>query len=209
MIRQLKVFAISMVFTTVAMGFAYALPTALRDSASQVPETFELPEQEEDLLAAPMEAQSGGRSHDKPGSTEAKSEDHGGSKNHSAAKAENHGSVVKVAAHCAVKGRAHGELVRSVASDKDMTVADAERACEAAIAAQGEQVASDKPNKPEKPDKPNKPDSPGHSAQAPGQTESSKPATPGHSAQAPGHTQHEKPDTPASSGKPDNPGKSH
>jgi hypothetical protein len=199
-IRQLKVFAISMVFTTVAMGFAYALPTALRDTASQVPGAFELPEHEESLLAAPMQAQPRGRSHDKPVDTKAKREDREGSENHSAAKDENHGSVVRVAAHCSVTGRAHGELVRSVASDKDMTVADAEHACKAAMAKQEEQVASDQSNKP---------DMPGNSAQAPGQVKSSKPATPGHSAQAPGRAQHEKPATPASPGKPDNPGKSH
>ena len=202
MIRQLKVFAISMVFTTVAMGFAYALPTALRDTASQVPAAFELPEQEAGLLAPSVQAHGRGRSQGKPGDPgdeETKKEDPEGSKHHSSAKDENHGSVVRVAAHCSVTGRAHGELVRSVARDKDMTVADAERACKAATAKQ-EQVESDESNKPE---------SPGHSAQAPGQVKSNEPATPGNSAQAPGQAKPEKPATPASPGKPDNPGKSH
>jgi hypothetical protein len=206
-IRQLKVFAISMVFTTVAMGFAYALPTALRDTASQVPAAFELPEQEAGLLATSVQAHGRGRSQGKPGDPvdkETKTEDREGSKNHSSAnhssaKDENHGSVVRVAAHCSVTGRAHGELVRSVARDKDMTVADAERACKAATAKQ-EQVESDESNKPE---------TPGHSAQAPGQVKSNEPATPGNSAQAPGQAKPEKPATPASPGKPDNPGKSH
>lgn len=48
---------------------------------------------------------------------------------------DNHGKVVSTAAHCPVKGRAHGALVRSIAKDKDATVADAEAACEAMMAA--------------------------------------------------------------------------
>ncbi|MFN2489357.1 MAG: hypothetical protein ABR529_06420 [Actinomycetota bacterium] len=44
------------------------------------------------------------------------------------------GQAVKVAARCDLKGPAHGELVRSIAHDKDATVADAEAACEAAMA---------------------------------------------------------------------------
>jgi hypothetical protein len=47
----------------------------------------------------------------------------------------NHGSAVRVAAHCDVHGRAHGELVRSVAQDKDATVASAEQACADALSA--------------------------------------------------------------------------
>jgi hypothetical protein len=52
---------------------------------------------------------------------------------------DNHGAAVSTAAHCPIKGREHGELVRSIAHDKDATVADAKAACEAALAAQEEQ----------------------------------------------------------------------
>lgn len=50
-----------------------------------------------------------------------------------AGKPDNHGSVVSVAAHCPVTGRAHGQLVSSIAKDKQATVADAEAACAAAL----------------------------------------------------------------------------
>ncbi|MDQ3646527.1 MAG: hypothetical protein M3345_06265 [Actinomycetota bacterium] len=62
----------------------------------------------------------------------------------------NHGAAVSTAAHCRVKGRAHGELVRSIARDKDATVADAESACQAAIATYGTK-AHGKPAKTGKP----------------------------------------------------------
>ena len=42
---------------------------------------------------------------------------------------------MSTAAHCDVHGKAHGELVRSIAKDKGATVADAETACAAAMAA--------------------------------------------------------------------------
>ncbi|MGH2748055.1 MAG: hypothetical protein ACRDKB_09050 [Actinomycetota bacterium] len=47
---------------------------------------------------------------------------------------DNHGKVVSTAAHCPIKGRAHGMLVSEIARDKDATVADAEQACEEALA---------------------------------------------------------------------------
>jgi len=46
-----------------------------------------------------------------------------------------HGRAVSTAAHCPLKGRAHGELVRSIAHDKDATVEEAQAACDAALAA--------------------------------------------------------------------------
>lgn len=61
-------------------------------------------------------------------------------------KADNHGKVVSTAAHCDIKGKAHGELVRSIAKDKEATVADAEAACQAAIAAQAAAVDEPKSN---------------------------------------------------------------
>ena len=62
----------------------------------------------------------------------------------------NHGHVVRVAAHCDVKGRDHGELVQSIAQDKDATVDDAEAACKTAIAdaeASGDRTGGGKPDK--------------------------------------------------------------
>jgi hypothetical protein len=46
----------------------------------------------------------------------------------------NHGAAVSTAAHCPIKGQAHGKLVSSIAKNKAATVADAEAACAAAIA---------------------------------------------------------------------------
>ena len=65
--------------------------------------------------------------------------------------AKNHGQVVRVAAHCDVKGKAHGELVRSIAQDKDATKTEAEAACADAVAAAeaGEDVEHGKPAKDE------------------------------------------------------------
>ena len=87
-----------------------------------------------------------------PTSTEEDEEDPEG------AGAENHGKVVSTAAHCDVKGRAHGELVRSIAKDKDATVADAQAACEAAMAAAAAAPAKVKPAKPARATKPAKPE---------------------------------------------------
>jgi hypothetical protein len=47
---------------------------------------------------------------------------------------DNHGKVVSIAAHCPIKGRAHGELVSGIARDEGATVEDAEQACEEALA---------------------------------------------------------------------------
>jgi hypothetical protein len=51
--------------------------------------------------------------------------------------AENHGAVVRIAAHCDVPGKLHGELVSSIARDKEATPEQAESACEAAMARAG------------------------------------------------------------------------
>jgi hypothetical protein len=64
--------------------------------------------------------------------------------------ATNHGRVVRVAAHCDVKGRAHGELVRSIAKDREATVADAESACDEAMAAVQQSGDGERGGKPEK-----------------------------------------------------------
>jgi hypothetical protein len=47
-------------------------------------------------------------------------------------KSRNHGAAVSAAAHCRLKGAAHGALVRSVAADKNATPAGSRSACLAA-----------------------------------------------------------------------------
>ena len=81
--------------------------------------------------------------------------------------AENHGKAVSTAAHCDVKGRAHGELVRSIAQDKDATVAEAQAACDAAIAAAALAPARVKPAKPSHAAKPAKPEKAAKPVKAP------------------------------------------
>ncbi len=49
---------------------------------------------------------------------------------------QQHGKAVRVAAKCPVEGKAHGQLVRSIARNKSATVEDATAACEAAVALQ-------------------------------------------------------------------------
>ena len=89
------------------------------------------------------------------GSDAEESEEPGADENdEGSSEADNHGQVVKIVAHCDVKGRAHGALVSSIARDKDATVEEAEKACEEAMAAveSGDAVTKGKPekNKPEK-----------------------------------------------------------
>ena len=187
MLRHLKILAISMVFTTVAMGFAYALPSALRGAASQVSEeldTFDPSKGQTEVEPLDEGFQAKG----------AKAKGSKGSKgSESSSKDANHGTVVSIAAHCPVTGRAHGEFVREVAQDKEMTVEEAEEACTTAVAAQEDQVKPAKPAKPTRPVPPAKPEKP---------TKPDRAA--GHTADKPN-----KPAAPAASSNPDKPKKSH
>ncbi|CAN5588896.1 hypothetical protein BH18ACT16_BH18ACT16_07440 [soil metagenome] len=211
MVRHLKVLTISMVFTTVAMGFAYALPSALRGAASQASEELEMVEEGEptgEVAAQETEGDTGVESDDE-GSEGESSEEAGGT-----AQGHNHGAVVSVAAHCSVKGRAHGELVREVARSKDMTVAEAEEACKAAVAAQEDGVKPGKHAKPEKPAKPGKPAKPAKPAKPDKPARPDKPAKPVKPV-TPQPTKPNKPATPdktattGGSDKPDKPKKPH
>lgn len=83
------------------------------------------------------------------------------------ARPDNHGKAVSTAAHCALKGRAKGQLVSSVARDKSATAESAQAACDAALAAAEAGTTSTKPAKPEKPAKPAKPEKPAKPAKAP------------------------------------------
>jgi hypothetical protein len=73
-----------------------------------------------------------------------------------------HGKAVSTAAHCPVKGSAHGELVRSIAKDKDATVEDAQKACDEAVEAAAEGETKEKKEKDNgKPEDAGKPDDAG------------------------------------------------
>lgn len=96
---------------------------------------------------------------------------------------ENHGAAVSTAAHCPIKGRAHGVLVSGIAQDKDATVEDAQAACDAALAELEADDATDlavQTNKPDKVKNSGKPEAPGQtkksaSAEAQVETEDSGP----------------------------------
>lgn len=145
----LKSMLTAVVFTAVAVGFAFAMPAVI-NTAAQVPTQVE-------PLVEPSVLQSHTPTATIPPEDEEDGKDH----------PENHGAAVSTAAHCPVKGKAHGELVRSIAQDKDATVAEAEAACEAALAAAAaepakakgkpDKTARVKPAKPPKPPKPPKP----------------------------------------------------
>lgn len=118
------------------MGFAAAMPTAAFDPDPEVtPVVTESPEPEETESPEPEETES-----PEPEETESpepeETEDPDGPE--SEVREDNHGLAVSTAAKCPVGGRAHGELVRSVAQDKSATVESATAACEAALAAEAD-----------------------------------------------------------------------
>lgn len=53
---------------------------------------------------------------------------------------QQHGKAVRVAAKCPVEGKAHGQLVKSIARNKSATVEDATAACEAALAEEADEL---------------------------------------------------------------------
>jgi hypothetical protein len=69
--------------------------------------------------------------------------DHGSKGHKQAATKQQHGKAVRVAAKCPVEGKAHGQLVKSIARNKSATVADATAACEEALALQEEEEELD------------------------------------------------------------------
>lgn len=119
---KVRGFLTGIVFAAIAVGFAWAVPGAMtvsdvapETSTTHVEKTKEpKPEKTKQPDADETEA---------PEQEEAVGED-------------NHGDAVSTAAHCKLKSRAQGELVSAIAQDKDATVADAEAACAAALAAQ-------------------------------------------------------------------------
>lgn len=147
---------VAMALVVLAAGFAYAMPGAQNMSAegsgTDEPEAIVAPTPSVTPTATATAAPD-------PQPTDAPDEEDGED-----APKENHGQAVSTAAHCDIRGQAHGQLVRSIATDKDATVADAEAACAAAIAAQ-EAAPAEERGKPEH-TKPEHTEPPGHEKQA-------------------------------------------
>ncbi|HEX2240926.1 MAG TPA: hypothetical protein VHJ82_07295, partial [Actinomycetota bacterium] len=101
-------------FTAVIIGFAYVMPAAVQRAARSV--FFGA-----DQSTTPVAESTPGGS---------------GAVHLEGSQEDNHGQAVRVAARCAVEGRAHARLVRSIARDKEATAQSAEAACEEALARQ-------------------------------------------------------------------------
>lgn len=135
-VRRGHSFTLAVALTVLAAGFAYAMPRTVLTNA-------DADRQQDEVVLSPT-----GSSHTstattptpKQKKTKAKDEagDEGGTE-----RAENHGAAVSTAAHCELEGKAHGEFVRSIAHDKDATVAEVEAACAAAQAAAATAIDSD------------------------------------------------------------------
>ena len=140
---------------------ASPVPSAPSDDGCEAPTASEVPSPSEPPVASeqpaskapvdseePCDDEDGGDPEDPAGEEGDGSdvEGNGGS-------TTNHGSAVRVAAHCDVRGRAHGELVRSIAQDKDATVASAEQACADARSAAPHGASTDEVKDKAKPNK--------------------------------------------------------
>jgi hypothetical protein len=116
-------------------------------------EDVEAADEEADEDSTCEEEGTGGSSVAENGGGESDAETDGSDGDPSGAKAkkvaENHGAVVRIAAHCDVRGKPHGELVSSIAKDKEATPEQAESACEAAMAGASSRGV-DKAERPEK-----------------------------------------------------------
>lgn len=132
-------FMLAMALTVLAAGFAYAMPKAMNTSAMGDPtgdaalsENLDPTGSTHTQTATPSPT---------PTATPTEDPDDDGDADGDGRK-DNHGAAVSTAAHCDLHGRAHGEFVRSVAHDKDATVAEVEAACEAAKAAAAADAAA-------------------------------------------------------------------
>jgi hypothetical protein len=121
---------VGLALALMAAGFAFAMPSMVHVSATASDDVALQPtgSTHTETATTPTSSPKDKGKEEDESNDEAKDDDEG-------AKADNHGSAVSTAAHCDIKGRAHGELVRSIAQNKDATVVDAEAACEAATAA--------------------------------------------------------------------------
>jgi hypothetical protein len=161
---KLRGFLLGVVFAAIAVGFAYAVPRAV-DLASAPDDNKAVQSQDQDEHDKPKndqgdDAQSGTDANDETkNDDESEQGDESGSDGDAGSEnGDQHGKAVSTAAHCAVQGSAHGDLVSSIAQDKGATVADAEAACATALASSSSDDESSDGNseghgKPDKPDK--------------------------------------------------------
>jgi hypothetical protein len=172
--RYVRTLATGAVFTLVGVGLAYAVPNSL--GGPRAPGRAHIA-----LVGAKHD---GGGANDRRGSS-------GTGRGEAGAKAtgkrfgvkragHNHGAAVRAAAHCDVRGKAHGELVRSIAGDEEATVADATAACAAAVADEADRSeGSGRPQKPATPAKPDPAKPPATPAQADKPAKPDQPPHPG------------------------------
>ena len=153
----------------IAAGVAYAAPTADVLEPEETTTTTEVtptPEETVEVTPTPTETEV---VEEEPEVVEEEAEGSEGT---------NHGAAVSVAAHCPIKGRAHGALVSSVARDKDATPESAQAACDAAVAAQEAAVAAGTAGRAPKPPKPEKAPKPEAASQPAKPEKAPKPAKP-------------------------------
>ena len=121
---KLRGILLGIVFAAVAVGFAAAMPGAMRASDigpdEHAASNAQTPKPDKSKAPKPEETEA------EEVESEVETED---------GPEGNHGAVVSAVAKCDVKGRWHGEAVRSIAQNKNATLADAEAACAAAKAA--------------------------------------------------------------------------
>ena len=125
-------FTVALALTVLAAGFAYAMPRTVLTNAEEDPQQAELvlsPTGSTDTPTATIPTSRPEKTTKDKDETGQDGDD-GGTE-----RTENHGAAVSTAAHCDLDGKAHGEFVRSIAHDKDATVAEVEAACAAAQAA--------------------------------------------------------------------------
>lgn len=126
-VRRGHSFTVALALTVLAAGFAYAMPRTMLTNAEEDPQQAEL------VLGPTGSTHTSTASTPKPKKTSDGTDEDG--TEGGTERAENHGAAVSTAAHCDLDGKAHGEFVRSIAHDKDATVAEVEAACAAAQAA--------------------------------------------------------------------------
>jgi hypothetical protein len=178
---RLRALTMGVVFTAVAVGFAYAVPRAVESVVT---------DQVVDQIGAEDPPPDRNEPIDVGGSGAGGPDGEGGPQ-------DNHGAAVSAAAHCDLAGAAHGAFESEVAKDKDITVEEVEARCEEAVASQESQGQG-------RPDKPGKPDRPGKSDGKKGKKEGNGPDGPGKSG---GSDEPPEFDVPGGAGEPDEPGK--
>ena len=133
-VRRGHSFTLALALAVFAAGFAYAMPRTVLATADA-----EL-QQDEVALVPTGSTHTSTATTPKQKKTTAKDET---GEEGDTQRAENHGAAVSTAAHCDLDGKAHGEFVRSIAHDKDATVAEVEAACDAAKASAATAGATD------------------------------------------------------------------